>query len=86
MVGVRLLLLSLLYAFQANHINFKDYTVPALDVDMDEVRRTFETNIIGVIHMCKVFTPLIIEAKGTIVQIGSVAGVRYVFQGIEENV
>lgn len=53
---------------------------------MDEVRQTFETNIIGVIHMCKVFTPLIIEAKGTIVQIGSVAGVRYVFQGVENTV
>ncbi|KAM5462661.1 NADPH-dependent 1-acyl dihydroxyacetone phosphate reductase [Microsporum audouinii] len=61
----------------------RNYTVPALDVDMDEVRLTFETNIIGVIHMCKVFTPLIIEAKGTIVQIGSVAGIiPYVFGSV----
>ncbi|KAK2838257.1 hypothetical protein FQN49_006461 [Arthroderma sp. PD_2] len=61
----------------------RNYTVPALDVDMDEVRQTFETNIIGVIHMCKVFTPLIIEAKGTIVQIGSVAGmIPYVFGSV----
>ena len=49
-------------------------TVPALDVEMDEIRATFETNLFAVMKMCQVFAPLLVEAKGTIVQIGSVAG------------
>jgi 1-acylglycerone phosphate reductase len=57
-----------------------DYTVPALDVDIDEVRRTFETNLFSVMRITKEFMPLLIKAQGTVVQIGSVAGVvPYVF-------
>jgi NAD(P)-dependent dehydrogenase (short-subunit alcohol dehydrogenase family) len=52
-----------------------DYTVPAMEVDIVEVRQTFETNLFSVITMCQTFLPLLIKAKGTIVQIGSVAGV-----------
>lgn len=58
----------------------RNYTVPALDVEMDEIRETFETNVFAVMRMCQVFAPLLIRAKGTIVQIGSLAGVMpYVF-------
>lgn len=58
----------------------RNYTVPALDVDFDEVRATFEVNLFAVMRMCQEFAPLLIEAKGTIVQIGSLAGVMpYVF-------
>lgn len=56
----------------------RNYTVPGLDVDISEVQFTFETNVVGVIRMCKAFAPLVIEAKGCIVQIGSVAAVVYV--------
>lgn len=60
----------------------RNYTVPALDMDIDEVRATFETNVFAVMRMCQVFAPLVIAAKGTIVQIGSLAGiVPYVFGG-----
>jgi 1-acylglycerone phosphate reductase len=52
-----------------------DYTVPAVEVELAEVRQTFETNLFAVITMCQTFLPLLIKAKGTIVQIGSVAGV-----------
>lgn len=52
-----------------------NYTVPALDVDFDEVQHIFEVNVFAVMRMCKEFAPLLIEAKGTIVQIGSLAGV-----------
>lgn len=52
-----------------------DYTVPAIEVDIAEVRQTFETNLFAVITMCQTFLPLLIKAKGTIVQIGSIAGV-----------
>jgi Short-chain dehydrogenases of various substrate specificities len=51
-----------------------------MEVELAEVRQTFETNLFAVIAMCQTFLPLLIKAKGTIVQIGSVAGVslRYV--------
>lgn len=52
-----------------------DYTVPAMEVDLDEARLTFETNFISVISMCQTFLPLLMKANGTIVQIGSIAGV-----------
>ncbi|KAI9847035.1 MAG: hypothetical protein M1838_001075 [Thelocarpon superellum] len=51
----------------------RNYTVPALDLDFDEVQNTFETNVFGVMRMCQAFAPLLIQAKGTILQIGSVA-------------
>ena len=51
----------------------RNYTVPALDVELDEIRATFEANVFGVMMMCSAFAPLLIEAKGTIVQIGSLA-------------
>lgn len=52
-----------------------DYTVPAMDVDLQEARAVFETNFFSVITMCQIFLPLLMSAKGTVVQIGSVAGV-----------
>lgn len=61
----------------------RNYTVPALDVELDEIRLTFETNLFAVMRMCQVFAPLLINAKGTIVQIGSVAGIiPYVFGSV----
>lgn len=61
----------------------RNYTVPALDVEMDEIRQTFEANLFGVMAMCQSFAPLLIEAKGTIVQIGSLAGIMpYVFGSV----
>lgn len=46
-----------------------------MEVQLSEARATFETNFIAVINMCQTFLPLLINAKGTIVQVGSVAGV-----------
>lgn len=61
----------------------KNQTVPALDVDIAEARETFDTNFFGVIMMCQAFVPLLIKAQGTIVQVGSVAGIMpYVFGSI----
>lgn len=58
----------------------RNYTVPALDVEFPEVQVTFETNVFSVMRMCQAFAPLLIQAKGTIVQIGSVAAeIPYVF-------
>lgn len=46
-----------------------------MEVEIPEARKTFETNFFAVITMCQTFLPLLIKAKGTIVQIGSIAGV-----------
>jgi 1-acylglycerone phosphate reductase len=60
-----------------------NYTVPALDIDLPGVRDVFETNVFGVMRLCQVFAPLLIEAKGTIVMLGSLAGVMpYVFGSV----
>ncbi|KAF1962948.1 NAD(P)-binding protein [Byssothecium circinans] len=52
----------------------RNYTVPALDVETHEIRELFEANVFAVMSMCQTFAPLLIEAKGTIVQTGSLAG------------
>ncbi|CAK1354489.1 NADPH-dependent 1-acyldihydroxyacetone phosphate reductase [Cercospora beticola] len=58
-------------------------TVPALDVELKDIRLTFETNLFAVIRMCQAFAPLLINAKGAIVQIGSIAGIMpYVFGSV----
>lgn len=58
----------------------RNYTVPALDVDFDEVQSLFETNLFAVMRMCKEFSPLLIQAKGSIINIGSVAAeIPYTF-------
>lgn len=58
----------------------RNYTVPGLEIDLDELRLTFEINVFAVMRMCQAFAPLLIAAKGRIIQIGSVAAVvPYVF-------
>lgn len=49
--------------------------LPATDVDMDGVRATFETNVFGVMAMCKAFIPLLIPARGLILQISSLTAI-----------
>jgi 1-acylglycerone phosphate reductase len=60
-----------------------NYTVPALDIDIPDARKVFETNVWAVMRMCQIFSPLLIQAQGTIVMIGSIAGVvPYVFGAV----
>lgn len=61
----------------------RNYTVAATDIDMREVQETFDANVFSVMKLCQIFTPMLIEAKGTIVQTGSLAGVMpYVFASV----
>ncbi|ORY18840.1 hypothetical protein BCR34DRAFT_553590 [Clohesyomyces aquaticus] len=58
----------------------RNYTVPALDISAAELQATFSANLFSVIRLCQLFAPLLIAAKGTIVQTGSLAGIMpYVF-------
>lgn len=63
----------------------RNYTVPALDIETSELQETFQANLFSVMHMCKEFTPLLIEAKGTIVMTGSLAGVLPYVWGASYN-
>jgi 1-acylglycerone phosphate reductase len=52
----------------------------AIDSDVKEVEKMFAVNVFGPIRMVHIFHPLLIRARGTIVNIGSVGGiVPYVY-------
>ncbi|KAJ7607360.1 NAD(P)-binding protein [Roridomyces roridus] len=52
------------------------YSVPATDVDMDEVKAVFDVNVFGVMSMVQEFAPLLIASgDGRIVNIGSISGI-----------
>ena len=54
--------------------------MPALDIDMQELHRIFDINLFGVVRMVKAFTPALIYAKGSIVNVSSLAAYApYVF-------
>jgi 1-acylglycerone phosphate reductase len=53
----------------------RTHTVPATDLDMDDVRATFETNVFGVMAMVKAFTRLLIPTKGLIINLSSVSSI-----------
>jgi 1-acylglycerone phosphate reductase len=48
--------------------------MPALDTDIDEAKKLFDVNFWGVIATTQAFAPLVIAAKGTIVNICSISG------------
>lgn len=47
----------------------------AIDTDVAAVQRMFDINLFGPMRMVRHFHDLIIEAKGTVVNIGSIGGV-----------
>ncbi|OHF01979.1 short chain dehydrogenase [Colletotrichum orchidophilum] len=59
------------------------HTIPATDINMDEVRQTFETNVFGVMAMVQAFVPLLIPARGLIIMISSLSSISpYVFGSV----
>jgi NAD(P)-dependent dehydrogenase (short-subunit alcohol dehydrogenase family) len=48
---------------------------PALDTDLEQARKVFEVNYWGVVRVTHAVAPLVIEAKGCIVIVSSLAGV-----------
>ncbi|KAA8644343.1 uncharacterized protein ATNIH1004_008544 [Aspergillus tanneri] len=51
------------------------YTMPAVDTDVSQVEKMFAVNVLGPMRMVQIFHRLIVDAKGTIVNIGSIGGV-----------
>jgi hypothetical protein len=50
------------------------HTMPLLDVDIEEPKKTHDTNVWGVLRVTQACAPLILGEKGTIVNIGSTGG------------
>ncbi|CDO95541.1 unnamed protein product [Kluyveromyces dobzhanskii CBS 2104] len=50
-------------------------TLPALDATDEAIENAFRVNVFGPINSCRELSPLIINAKGTIVFTGSLAGI-----------
>ncbi|RFU32102.1 hypothetical protein B7463_g4245, partial [Scytalidium lignicola] len=50
------------------------YYRPLLDVDLEEAKKMFDVNLFGVLAVTQKFAPLLISAKGNIINIGSIAG------------
>ncbi|KJZ71828.1 hypothetical protein HIM_08756 [Hirsutella minnesotensis 3608] len=64
----------------------RGHTIPALDADLDDVRQTYEINVFGVMNMCQTFTPLLIPARGLIINMSSAASVfPYVFAAVDSS-
>jgi 1-acylglycerone phosphate reductase len=53
------------------------YLGPILDADIDMAKEMYEVNVWGLIAVTKAFAPLIIEEKGSIVNMASIAGCLY---------
>jgi 1-acylglycerone phosphate reductase len=53
----------------------RTHTVPATDLDIDDVRATFEANVFGVMSMVQAFVHLLISTKGLIINVSSVASI-----------
>lgn len=51
------------------------YVRPMLDTDIEEARQMFDVNLWGVLAMTQAFFPLLRNAKGCVVNMGSITGV-----------
>ncbi|KAL6855657.1 NAD(P)-binding protein [Trichoderma novae-zelandiae] len=61
------------------------YTMTAIDTDVDAVRRMFDVNVFGPMRMVHHFHGMLIQATGTIVNIGSIGGVVPYMYGASYN-
>ncbi|KAK0758053.1 hypothetical protein N5P37_009351 [Trichoderma harzianum] len=61
------------------------YTMTAIDTDVNAVKRMFEVNVFGTMQMVHHFHDMLIQASGTIVNIGSIGGVVPYMYGASYN-
>lgn len=52
----------------------RNHFSPMLDASIDESKRIFDINFWGTLAVTQAFAPLVIKAKGTIVNISSISG------------
>ncbi|KAH6669809.1 putative estradiol 17 beta-dehydrogenase [Halenospora varia] len=57
--------------------------MPLLDADIEAAKKVFDVNLWGVLAMTQAFAPMIVKAKGTVINIGSGAGaIHFPWSGI----
>ncbi|MCJ1341999.1 RNA elimination defective protein Red1 [Peltigera leucophlebia] len=62
------------------------YTMTAADTEIKEVEKMFAVNVFGPMRMVRFFHPMLVAAKGTVVNIGSIGGiVPYVYGAASYN-
>ncbi|KFA56126.1 hypothetical protein S40293_00089 [Stachybotrys chartarum IBT 40293] len=61
------------------------YTMTAIDSDVTAIQRMFDINLFGPMRMVRSFHPLLISAKGTIANIGSIGGIIPFLYGSSYN-
>lgn len=52
----------------------QNFIMPALDIDIENGRKLFDLNFFALLAMIQAFAPLLIEAKGYVVNKSSAAG------------
>ncbi|KAI1809731.1 hypothetical protein GGS20DRAFT_260452 [Poronia punctata] len=58
----------------------RTHTFPATDLSIDDVRKTFEVNVFGVMAMVSAFSTPLIQAQGLVINIASLSAVvPYIF-------
>ncbi|KAK5996602.1 Short-chain dehydrogenase virD [Cladobotryum mycophilum] len=61
----------------------RGHTIPATDIELDDVRATYEANVFGPMLMCQAFIPLLIPARGLIINVSSISSVvPYLFRTV----
>jgi 1-acylglycerone phosphate reductase len=61
----------------------RNHFSPALDINIEEAKRIFDINFWGALAVLQAFTPLVIKARGSVVNITSVSGhVNVPFMGL----
>ncbi|KAH7323182.1 hypothetical protein B0I35DRAFT_510375 [Stachybotrys elegans] len=61
------------------------YTMTGIDTDVSAVQRMFDINLFGPMRMVRHFHPMLIRAKGAIVNIGSIGGIMPYLYGSSYN-
>jgi short-subunit dehydrogenase len=67
-------------------LSCQGYTMPLLDINIDQAKSVYDVNVWGVLRTTQVFSSLVIKAQGSVVIIGSIAGIMpYVFGGVSSH-
>lgn len=64
-------------------ISGRPHVIPAIDADMDDVQKSYDANVFGPMRVVNTFIPLLIAARGLILNISSGSSqVPYLFGGV----
>lgn len=62
---------SSFHTFYESMLTAQGLESPAIDADISTIKAMYDVNVFGPMEMVRQFQPLLLQAKGTIVNIGS---------------